>query len=54
MAGTLSIASYAGVFMRMDRGIGEAIWHLSAFQSVAELIHKELITLVPHPKAESL
>jgi hypothetical protein len=28
------------VFMKVDKGIGEPLWHLSAFQTVAELINQ--------------
>ncbi|KAK9820406.1 hypothetical protein WJX72_010004 [[Myrmecia] bisecta] len=35
-----ALSSTAGVFMRVDRGIGEPVWHLSAFHTVSELLSK--------------
>ena len=37
----------AGVFMRVDRSIGEPVWHLAAFHTVSELLSR------PEAKAES-
>ena len=34
---TCGTCAGAGVFRRVDRGVGEPIWHLSAFDSIVQL-----------------